>query len=371
MHTSILFLQNLSPASSNSTTGSNSANDINALSKSVTSSSDHFTDSKPLPVATAKGGSNSEQGQHSTIRTTMTDPPIQHQAMLSTGTTFFSTEQQVEKPSSARAINPPSISATSNSGNFTSSSNKPTSYSKLNTAAGTETSFQSIGTHTSGHIPSSMSSLVSKTGTTISKPMTTASLNVAPPINTSRSSIERTNTVTQNRSVNLSSSDRDQTLKSASIAAADTNVSMLSATSDQTHQNSRQAPVAQMPTHYVDKSIGLRSGAQQELDVVSNEVSISKGKVLNSNISNSLNKSKVDDYSIGKSAATDKLNNRDIDSSHLKGSRHAALAQALQPVTSHQLREELDSLRFDIHKELQVIIREQNRQFAVAKVKLS
>lgn len=39
-----------------------------------------------------------------------------------------------------------------------------------------------------------------------------------------------------------------------------------------------------------------------------------------------------------------------------------------EPVTLSKLRESLDIFRYEMHKELQVIIREQVRQFAIAKV---
>jgi len=45
-----------------------------------------------------------------------------------------------------------------------------------------------------------------------------------------------------------------------------------------------------------------------------------------------------------------------------------ALRRALQPVTSQELQDALHLLRYDVHKEIQAITREQVRQFAIAKV---
>lgn len=44
-------------------------------------------------------------------------------------------------------------------------------------------------------------------------------------------------------------------------------------------------------------------------------------------------------------------------------------ALALQPVTSQELQESLQILRYDMHKEVQGIVKEQIRQFALAKVR--
>jgi hypothetical protein len=45
------------------------------------------------------------------------------------------------------------------------------------------------------------------------------------------------------------------------------------------------------------------------------------------------------------------------------------LRRALQPVTSQELQDALALLRYDVHKEIQAITREQVRQFAIAKVR--
>ena len=47
---------------------------------------------------------------------------------------------------------------------------------------------------------------------------------------------------------------------------------------------------------------------------------------------------------------------------------YTALRQAVQPVTARDLEEALDLLRYDVHKEVQAVIREQVRQFSISKV---
>lgn len=47
---------------------------------------------------------------------------------------------------------------------------------------------------------------------------------------------------------------------------------------------------------------------------------------------------------------------------------YAGLRQALKPVTAKDLEESLQLLRYDIHREVQDVIREQIRQFSIAKV---
>lgn len=47
---------------------------------------------------------------------------------------------------------------------------------------------------------------------------------------------------------------------------------------------------------------------------------------------------------------------------------HAALRQAVRPVTARDLEESLQMLKYDLHREMQDIIKEQIRQFSIAKV---
>ena len=47
---------------------------------------------------------------------------------------------------------------------------------------------------------------------------------------------------------------------------------------------------------------------------------------------------------------------------------HAALRQAVRPVTARDLEESLEMLKYDLHREMQDIIKEQIRQFSIAKV---
>jgi len=46
-----------------------------------------------------------------------------------------------------------------------------------------------------------------------------------------------------------------------------------------------------------------------------------------------------------------------------------ALRKAIQPVSNQEFQEALHLLRYDVHKEIQAITREQVRQFAIAKVR--
>jgi hypothetical protein len=47
------------------------------------------------------------------------------------------------------------------------------------------------------------------------------------------------------------------------------------------------------------------------------------------------------------------------------------LRKAIQPVSNQEFQEALHLLRYDVHKEIQAITREQVRQFAMAKVRVS
>ena len=58
----------------------------------------------------------------------------------------------------------------------------------------------------------------------------------------------------------------------------------------------------------------------------------------------------------------------DYQEQELERDPHAALRQAVQPVTARDLEESLEMLKYDLHREMQDIIKEQIRQFSIAKV---
>ncbi len=57
-----------------------------------------------------------------------------------------------------------------------------------------------------------------------------------------------------------------------------------------------------------------------------------------------------------------------LDSTQNSNNEFALLHKSLQPVSQRSLDEALQELKYDMHREMQGIIKEQNRLFAVAKV---
>ena len=67
----------------------------------------------------------------------------------------------------------------------------------------------------------------------------------------------------------------------------------------------------------------------------------------------------------------DKQKPNSIDKVEMSIEDYKTLTDSNNPLTLQMLQETLDNFRYDIHKELQGIIREQARQFAMVKVKIS
>lgn len=61
--------------------------------------------------------------------------------------------------------------------------------------------------------------------------------------------------------------------------------------------------------------------------------------------------------------------NIEVRSDISKGDEYAALREAVRPVTNKELNDSLEMLKYDIHLEVQDLIREQVRQFAIARVR--
>lgn len=84
--------------------------------------------------------------------------------------------------------------------------------------------------------------------------------------------------------------------------------------------------------------------------------------------STSVSANKQNDISSNNKSSSSIYTNHATTPTTVPSTNYPLVEQAVQPVSQRQLQEELQLLRYDLHKELQTVIREQRREIEFAKV---
>lgn len=141
-------------------------------------------------------------------------------------------------------------------------------------------------------------------------------------------------------------------------------------TSDSVRNSHKTINALSSSSHDFTTQQQYKINSQQERTSSSNNNNNQRGNSSNTSNSSSINKSSNTIYDDGTSVHEegDQYHNNEPHQHQQQQSYYPSIRNAIRPVTAQDVEVSLDMLRYDIHREVQEIIREQVRQFAIAKV---